>query len=322
MSVAEICLDVIDHPSAWRATDLTDESTWTIDLDNQQIDEMESALAGVLDRRFEEITRDAFPLPTLGKVLHDAVDTVENGLGFVVLRGVPVARHTVADAQRLFFGLSTYIGRVTPQDRAGTLMIDVMVHPDSDRGFAHNNAVPFHSDTSDILTLLCRANAMSGGLNSVSSAVSVHNDILTHHRELLGLLYKEYCYEKGQAGGDDLPYFRSRIFSYFDGRIACRYYARRRLDAAAALTGVPLSAVETAALDLFEATAADPALRHDFTLRPGDLLLLSNNSSLHARTPYADGDGGQPRHLLRLALNPHQQRTLPPGFAPWRDGLQ
>jgi alpha-ketoglutarate-dependent taurine dioxygenase len=322
MRMAEICLDVVDHPSAWRAADMADESAWTITLDDHHVDELDNALAGVRDRPYDAITRDDFSLPTFSKVLDDVVDIVENGRGFVVLRGIPVERHELDDVRRLYFGLSTYVGRATPQTKSGEMMVDVMVYPDntSDRGFTHSKGLPFHSDTADILALLCLAAPESGGLSSVTSAVSVHNHILTHHPELLGLLYKEYCYDKGEAGGDDRRYFRSQIFGYFEGRLACRYYSRMRLEAAPALTGIPVSPVEIAALDLFEATAADPEFRHDFTLRPGNLLLLSNTYGLHSRTPFDDGPN-QHRHLLRLALNPYQQRAFPAGFAPWRDGL-
>jgi hypothetical protein len=161
---------------------------------------------------------------------------------------------------------------------------------------------------------------MSGGLTSLASAVSVHNHILTHHRELLGLLYKEYCYDRnGSEPPGEPPFDRCQIFGYFEGRLACRYMARHWIDVAAEKTGIPVSGIENAALDLFDSTAADPVFRHDFALRPGDLLLLENSYCLHARTAFEDGDRGQ-RHLLRMALNPHVQRTFPPNFAAYREG--
>jgi hypothetical protein len=320
----EICLDVIDHPGAWLAADVADESTWVIQVDSDHIRELEKALTGVRDLELTHITRDGFPLPTLGPVLDDVVDTLENGRGFVLLRGIPTQDKPLHDVERLYFGLSTHLGRPILQNRFGSWINHVMVNPgaDRDRSYTANQPEPPHSDpAADILGLLCLSGAVIGGMSTLVSAMSVHNSILTHHRELLGLLYKEYCYDKGgaEAPGEP-PFIHNQIFGYFEGRLACRYYARNRIDDWSRKSGIPISDVENAAFDLFEETAADPAFQHTFTLRPGDLILLENNYTLHGRTAFDDRGGTQRRHLLRIAVNPYVQRTFPPGFAVYREG--
>jgi alpha-ketoglutarate-dependent taurine dioxygenase len=66
----------------------------------------------------------------------------------------------------------------------------------------------------------------------------------------------------------------------------------------------PFTAQERALLDLYEAIASSPELYLDMQFEPGDIQLISNHFTLHARTAYEDGDApAQRRHLLRLWLS-------------------
>lgn len=150
--------------------------------------------------------------------------------------------------------------------------------------------------------------------------MSVHNRILSERPELLGLLYKEYLYDKrGAQEEGESPYYANQIFGYFDGKLACRYYNRGRVESAQEVSGIALSPAERAALDLFEEFAASPELRLDVDLRAGDLMLIDNNVVLHSRTEFSDSES-QRRHLMRLAVNPDRQRVFPEGFAKYREG--
>jgi hypothetical protein len=318
-----ICRQVILDASAWTVASL-DESEWLIELTPAQQAELRAAGADVAGRDLVDVDRDRFPLPGLAALLAGVARELDRGRGFAVLRGLPIAGLAEPDLERLFYGLCTHLGVATAQTRAGELLNhvrDVGAGPQA-RGYTSRYGLPFHTDATDLLALLCVTPAKYGGRSSVASSVSVHNHILRHRPELLGLLYKEYLYDKGGAEADgESPFYANQIFGYFDGRLACRYYNRGRVESAQKKSGIALSAVERAALDLFEDTAADPGLRLDVDLRAGDLMLIDNNVALHSRTEFVDGDTpGQRRHFMRLALNPYQQRRLPPGFAKYRAG--
>ena len=79
----------------------------------------------------------------------------------------------------------------------------------------------------------------------------------------------------------------------------------------------PLSAAaQTAALDLLDALAEDPAFHLEIDFQPGDIQLVNNHVLFHDRTAFEDW--AQPerrRHLLRLWLAPAQAQPLPAVFA-------
>ena len=77
-----------------------------------------------------------------------------------------------------------------------------------------------------------------------------------------------------------------------------------------------MTAVQTEALDLFDALANDPALHFQMGFQQGDIQLVHNHTLLHDRTAFEDWpDLERRRHLLRLWLAPVNGRTLPPIFA-------
>ena len=78
----------------------------------------------------------------------------------------------------------------------------------------------------------------------------------------------------------------------------------------------PLTPRQTAALDLFDALANDPALNMLMEFRPGDIQLVHNHTLLHDRTAFEDWpEPSRKRHLLRLWLAPPDARPLPQVFA-------
>jgi hypothetical protein len=78
------------------------------------------------------------------------------------------------------------------------------------------------------------------------------------------------------------------------------WYIRRAQE----LPDVPrMTADQTAALEMLESIANDPALYLDMEFRPGDIQWLKNSVILHKRTGYEDWDEPhRKRHLLRLWL--------------------
>lgn len=55
------------------------------------------------------VSRDTFPLPTLGPRLEDLARTLHYGSGFAVLRGLELAK-TPEDNMIILLGISSYVG--------------------------------------------------------------------------------------------------------------------------------------------------------------------------------------------------------------------
>jgi hypothetical protein len=315
--------------SAWTSSDFTGEDDWTVHLTRADLAELDAVLGAIRSGRRDmaELTRTDFPLPGLGPRLEEFVHELEHGRGFGVIRGLPIERYSLAEAKLLYWGIGCHLGDAVGQNASGDLMVHVTDHGRGDlsaattRGYQTRSALPFHTDSADIVGLLCLSNAGSGGMSTLSSSMTVHNHFLEHHRELLGILYAGFLYDRrGEEGPGEPPVYRNAVYGWFDERLSCRYYLPTFIESAQAKTGLRLSAVERLTLATFETVAGRPGHRIDMALQPGDIQLLNNNVVLHGRTAYEDGHGRK-RDLLRLWLNTRQARRLPEEFAKFRFGM-
>ncbi|GAA0489311.1 TauD/TfdA family dioxygenase [Streptomyces stramineus] len=328
-SADTILTEPVTGPSAWRAADFSDEGDWVTALTPAEVAELDAALATARGRGLplESLTVEDFPLPTLAKTLEATVQELEFGRGFSVLRGLPVERWPLEDARLAYWGIGLHLGTPVSQNAAGELIAHVRdygqggVENPTTRAYRTRSALPFHTDSSDIVGLLCLRSAGRGGVSTLASSMSVHNHLLAHHRELLGLYYRGFVYDRRtEEGSQELPYYRNAVYGYFDGLLSCRFYMTHYIDSAVEKTGIPLSGIEKHALRAFQDIAAMDEYRVDMTLRPGDLQLLNNNVVIHGRSAFEDVPGRQ-RDLLRLWLNTRFARRIPEGFARFRHGM-
>ena len=72
-----------------------------------------------------DITRELFPLPTLGPELVGLTRELIDGRGVVLIRGVPVDRNDKARASAIYWGVGTHLGYPWPQNAKGHLLGDV-----------------------------------------------------------------------------------------------------------------------------------------------------------------------------------------------------
>jgi len=190
------------------------------------------------------------------------------------------------------------------------------IHDKHTRVYETNLYLPYHSDPSDVVGLMCVRKAPAGGLSSLVSVAAIHNRLLAEHREHLGLYYRSWYFAHLCEPQPSL----SPIFSHHQGKLSCRYL-RQYIELGHELRGLPLSRVEVEALDLFDAVMLDPAMRVDMMLEPGDLQFANNYAVLHSRTRFEDHtDPDQRRRMLRLWLKMPNARTLAPEF-PGRNGF-
>ena len=309
--MGSIRMTPITGPKAWRGTDLTDDPSWIVTFTEAELAELDRALAAArtTGRALGEVGREHFPLATVAARLDRVLDEICAGRGFVVLRGLPVARYSDDDVGLILWGLGRYLGSPLYQNPQGDLLGHVYDHGRSYgnidvRGYETNAYLPYHTDAGDMVGLLCLRRGLEGGLSSIVSSVTVHNEILAQHPEYLGLLYNGFYYIRREAalterGVSDRPI---PVFGYADGVVSCRYI-RNQINAGAVKRGVPLTTLEKAALDFLDEQTRRPDLRLDMDLRLGDIQLINNYTILHSRTGFVDGpQPRQKRHMLRLWL--------------------
>ena len=314
--------DRITGPAAWRGADLAGDTSWIHVLGDDAVATLDAALRTVQarGRAFPRFGPDDFPIGALAQDLRRHADTLENGRGFVLLRGLPVGRYTDAELDVLCYGIGLHLGTPVCQNPRGELLGVVAAVGDPNdrttRVYQTNAYLPYHGDLSDVVGLLSVRKAKSGGVSSLVSVAGIYNEVLERHREYLGLYYRPWYFAHL---GDERP-TPSPIFSVHDGKLSCRYL-RQYIELGHDLQGAPLSRVEIEALDLFDAITHDPSVRLDMMLEPGDLQLANNYAVLHSRTGFEDHDEvDRRRRLLRLWLKMPNARTLAPDF-PGRNGF-
>ena len=325
-------------PIAWQAEDVCD-ADWRVSLPQEVLESLEqegrSALAAGVsaaavaadgDIAWSQRYSSKIPAP-LRAFAGDLSRMLTAGYGFAVVDRLPVENYTDDVAYLVYWALARSLGTCVTQNGRGEYVCEVkdyqrgkIVANRATRGYQTAEALPFHTDSADIVGLLCLADAVSGGESALASSMHVHNEIVENHREYLGLLYSGVFYDsRGDEQRGALPVYNNPIFGYFGGKVFCRYYLRQFAEAAAN-HGFALTVQQREALNIFEDIATRPESRILMTLRRGEIQFVNDNVVLHARTPYAD-DSQHLRRLLRIWLNLHGSAPLPNGFAYARDGF-
>ncbi|MSQ71360.1 MAG: hypothetical protein EXR27_08750 [Betaproteobacteria bacterium] len=313
------------HPSAWRSADMAARDDWILKLDARDIGELDAALgrakrAGI---GLPELSKGDFDLPTLGNKLANALAEVENGRGFVQIRGFPVERYSKPDAALVYWGLGSHLGTASAQNAQGEMLGHVRdVGADSRvdakaRGYQTRHALEFHTDSTDVVGLLCLRKAKSGGMSRFASTTAIYNAILAARPELARALYEPVCVDRrGEEPAGHKPYFVMPMLNYFQGRLFIRHL-HSYIVSAQRFEGVPkLNALQLEALDLMDMLANDESFYLEVPFEPGDMQFLNNYVITHARTDYEDHpEPDRKRHLLRLWLRTPGHRELPPQFA-------
>ena len=300
----------LEEACAWTSESLGD--SYVHELTAEQVAEVEAALAHAEARVDDvlDITREVFPLPTLGPVLGELTHDLVDGRGVVLLRGLPVERYTKDRAAAMYWGIGMHVGDPWPQNAKGHLLGDV-----TDQGKAADDPTsrgneigglpfPFHSDGSDLVGLLCLDPGRSGGASLVANVVSIHNELVRDDPELVAELYGTFPYDfRGEQAPGAKGWYEMPVFTRHRDRLFCRYI-RPYLEASRRHADAPrVSPAARAAMDRLDELCADPQYHVSMTMRPGDVQLVNNYHVLHGREGYEDDrPSGRIRHLKRLWL--------------------
>ncbi|MBP6114479.1 MAG: TauD/TfdA family dioxygenase [Acinetobacter sp.] len=245
---------------------------------------------------------------------------LENGYGFIVIRGLDAEKYNEYQLANIYYLIGLHMGNSVTQNARGDLMGYVENIGDKNqkmtRVYQTNSYLPYHADLSDVVGLLSIRKAKEGGLSSIVSSSTVYNRILAEYPEYLGYFYHPAWYDHL---GETEPSL-SPIFSYFDGKLACRYL-RYYIELGHDRRSVPLSQVQIDALNIFDHISQDSSLRLDMMLEPGDIQFCNNYCVMHSRSSFEDYDEVEKRRkLLRLWLKMPNARKLAKDF-PGRNGI-
>lgn len=320
-----ILRSIVRDATAWKGTDVRNDSSWIYQLTAAELDELDAAFRRVRAEGLSwgEFGQEAFELPLLGIKLKQIDHQIRNGRGFVLLKGFPVERYSLDEIKTLYWGLGTHMGQVISHNVAGDFVAAVtdLALDSKDpnrRNNTTNQLLDPHTDLADVVSLLCVEKAKEGGMSSLVSTVAIHNEILQHHPEYLEVLYEGFYHDyRGygpSADPNEVTATPIPVFEYNNGRVNCAF-ARKIIETGAQKRGVPLTPLQQAAIDYVHELGTREDMRVDMMLEPGDIQIINNYITLHSRSNYFDHDDGRKRYLLRMWINLEDSVQLSPDFA-------
>lgn len=302
---------------------LADPSRWLYRLSAEDIHDLEQAAAHYqsLSRDIGEITEDDFPLTHFHKHLLLLKEKLLNGVGVELIRGLPIANYTTEFTATIFCGIGAHLGSARSQNAQGHILghvRDMGLDPKqaNTRIYQTSARQTFHTDSADVVGLLCIRAAKQGGESMLVSAETLYNRMQQQRPDLLPLLFEVVATDRrGEVPEGEKPYFEIPVLSWYQGLLTVQYQ-RQYVDSAQRFEQAPrLSEHQIEALDYFDSLANDPELNFSMQLEPGDIQFVYNHSQLHDRTSFSDWpEPERRRHLMRLWLSIEEDRPLPECF--------
>jgi hypothetical protein len=316
--------DAITKPSAWLGADMAcNPDAWFYQLTVEDVRDLESAAIHFQSLGIDvgEISIETFPLATFGVHIAGLKQTLLSGVGLEVLRGLPIENYSQAFCATIFCGIGAHIGSTRSQNADGHILghvrdIGADANDPNSRIYQTCERQTFHTDSADVVGLLCIREAKEGGKSLLVSAETIYNRMKQECPDLLEKLFDPIATDRrGEIPAGAKPYMEIPVLSWYEGNLTV-FYQRQYIDSAQRFDGAMcLSPEHVEALDMFDALANDPELCFGMQLQPGDMQFVYNHSQLHDRTGFLDWpDPSQRRHLMRLWLSIEGDRPLPEAF--------
>jgi len=323
--------DLVSGPQVWLGPDMAARSDeWIYRISAEDARDLERATATALGsgKDILNVAATDFPLGAFGEKLSVFREEMLRGRGFKLLRGLPIEDKPVLETAMQFWGIGAHLGHAVSQNAKGHVLGHVKdlgrdyADPMA-RGYQTAARLPYHTDYSDLVGLLCLKTARSGGMSSIVSSAALYNHVMTERPDLgEALMQPFYRTRWGEVGGDLPPWIEVPAFNTFKGGVSTSY-VRSAVRKAQLMPEVPrVTDRQEEAMDHFDSLAESPDFHLDMELQPGDLQFVNNHFILHSRTAYVDhADWHEKRHLLRLWLACEDGPTFPPAMTKQFQGL-
>ncbi|CAN5265717.1 TauD/TfdA family dioxygenase [soil metagenome] len=315
-------LTAISFPHGWTREEVDNDDRWCHPLTADEVAGFEAGLvhARSVGKPLFELSRRDFPFgPAALACIETTIEQTQHGLGFRLLRGLPVERWSVEDSRLFFWGVGLHLGVARPQGKASQFISDVrdaggQYRSTSGRGYNTASALDFHADGSDLVGLMCLKTSKSGGESLIASSIAAHNAMLAERPDLLALLYEPMIYSRqNEHAEEEPPYYEAAVMGTRNGRFACRHIRNHINSAQQGFEEIArLTPQQIEALDYFDAVLKRPELCFRMNFQPGDMQWINNHIVLHSRTDFVDFDEPErKRHLFRLWIASPDAPALP-----------
>ncbi|KAH7138318.1 TfdA family taurine catabolism dioxygenase TauD [Dendryphion nanum] len=305
----------------WDKNDIEKRYDWAYQLTPADLEEIEKALQHFtsLQKPLGFVSQQTFPLPNLHSKLREISKEIHTGYGFKVVRGLPVDKHTREEIIIIYAGIASHVAPIRgrqdnqydgkPADVVMNHIKDLTAVYDTNKlgapAYTADKQV-FHTDSGDVISLLCLEEAAEGGESKLSSSWKVYNEIADTRPDLIRTLAEPWPVE---TFGSQSARFVNRPLLHYQpptpetpARLIIQY-ARRTFTGFQGLprsTDIPpITEAQAEALDTLHFLAEKHALSLGF--KKGDIQFANNLSIFHARDGFVNSVDKQ-RHLVRFWL--------------------
>ena len=312
-------------PAAWKGEYLSkNENIWIKEFNNKEIIELENEANKFLktNNDLSNINSKNFYLPNLSDYLTKIREELKNGIGFKLLRGIPVEKYDIKQLAAMYFGIGVHIGSPRSQNAKGHLLghikdLGLNLKDKNVRVYQTNERQHFHTDSCDAVGLLCLRGAKSGGMSMLCSTITLYNEFKIKYPDLLKYLFNPISRDRrGEIPIGKKPFYNLPVLHWYKNKLTGVYH-RPYIDSAQNYkNAIKMCNDHKLALDKFDEIANDSNIHLKMDFLPGDIQFVYNHSILHDRTSYVDWEEDEKkRHLLRLWLSLPDDRALPISFA-------
>lgn len=313
-------------PSVWYGRDLAARDDWIVHLSPADLAEIDAAVRAfkASGAALADIGPRTFPLPAFAVKLRQVLEEILNGRGFVLMRALPVERWTREESAIACMGIGSWFGRPRSQNAKGHLLghvkdLGLDITDPNVRYYQTTRKLEYHTDSVDIVGLLCLKTAKAGGESYIASSMTLYNEVLQRRPDLLSALFEPFPTDRrGEVPDGMQPWFDIPVFNWHQGQLSA-IYVRQYIESAQQHfpRARRLSAAQREAMDLLDRLCNDPRIPLSMAFLPGDMQFLHNHQILHSRNDFVNWpEPERHRHLLRLWLAPLEGRPLPAVFAP------
>ncbi|EEU37608.1 uncharacterized protein NECHADRAFT_53536 [Fusarium vanettenii 77-13-4] len=281
-------------PMAWDASDFVQNpEAYTLTLTESDLLGIRTAVNHFkgLGLPRGSVDRSNFPLPeALITKFRQINDTLNNGHGFQVVRGIDPTSYSEEEHILIFAGICAHVA--THRNWFIGMFIKDF-HTDVDSG--------------PILALFMEKQSKYGGNQHLSSFWTIYNSLARESPEVIRELASNWHWEmpdKENLDGPNIVLPSRPIIGKADGRLQINFakaYLANHPQYPMNKGSPSLSPSQEAALKILTETARRHSLQLD--TKAGDLVLVNNLAMMHARDAFVDDVvSGDVRHVLRLWL--------------------
>ena len=317
-------LPIVTSTAAWRGDELELAQDWVHHLSGAELAELEAMGARFLedDPDLRTVQAADYPLVQCAEALKRWGEDLDYGRGFNLVRGLRTHLYSDALSSAIYYILGLHMGEPMRQNQLGDLIDHV--YATSDKTMDDPTALSakvrdklvFHSDSSDVVSLMCLRPAKDGGASLLVSGAEIYNEIVRRRPDLAPLLFEPFHWDWRRQDHDSPAHtYTSPIISLKEG-VFSMYAGALYIFTAQDYPEVPrLTPQQVEVLKLFDDITYEPGMAIEMDFRPGDIQWLSNYAALHSRTEFFDHPEPQRRrHLLRLWLSRRTGRPIVEGF--------